>query len=431
MSAQNADRPVRTVSAADGFSFLDDSDVRVLTDAFERVRARSFRFVGGSVRNPLIGLAPSDLDAATLLEPAAASDAIEAAGWRAVPTGVEHGTVTAAKDGRSVEVTTVRADVKTDGRRAEVVFGADWSEDWRRRDFTMNAIYLGPDGALYDPAGGIDDALARRVRFIGDADARIAEDHLRILRFYRFCAWYGAEINPQADAACARGRDGIARLSAERVRAELLRLLAAPNPRSAVAAMLRAGVLAARFDAAPDEQSFNRLVEIAGDAGPARDAIARLAALFPDAGADFADALRFSKKERDALVAVQEAAEALAGLDRLSPNEVRARRYPLTSDAFGAGAALAQARGEAQADDLEWRRAIATGLDWTPPAFPISGEDARRAGVDPGPAIGWVLKAVENDWIEADFPDDPAFLAKRLKARAAETASGPAPGGEA
>ncbi len=422
MSAEPGSLPSFRVAPEGLFSFLADPDIRSLTDAFEARRADSFRFVGGCVRNPLIDLPASDLDAATLFPPETTIEIIKEAGWKPIPTGIDHGTVTAVKDGRPVEITTVRADVETDGRHAIVRFGTDWTTDWRRRDFTMNALYLTPAGDVYDPASGAEDAKARRVRFIGDPDARISEDYLRILRFYRFSAWYAAEIDAAGDEACARGAGGLADLSAERVRMELLKLLAAPQPTHAARAMSAAGVLQARFGVGGDIASFERLVRLTETVTAAGRPVVRLAALISAADARFADGLRLSNLEKAELLAAQASAATLTDLAELSDPEIRAARYRLGAEGFAAGGALAWARSGADTSDERWRRALRRGLDWTPLEFSLSGDDVKRAGVAPGPAVGRVLRAVEGDWIEADFPDDPAFIQARLTARAAEEA---------
>jgi len=202
------------------------------------------RFVGGCVRNALLGVKVDDVDVATPLEPQQVIAALEAAGLRAVPTGVAHGTVTAVADGYPVEVTSLRRDVETDGRRAVVAFTQDWTEDSGRRDFRLNAIYADPDGALFDPQDGVADVAARRIVFIGAAEDRIREDYLRILRFFRFRAWYGeGEIDTDAMAACKALVKGMRDLSAERVWKELRKLLGAPNPVAALTDMAAAGVL--------------------------------------------------------------------------------------------------------------------------------------------------------------------------------------------
>ena len=222
--------------------------IRALKGGSDADRDDEAYFVGGCVRNTLLGQPVADIDITTPIEPQEVARRLEAAGLKAVPTGIEHGTVTAVSGGQGFEITTFRADVATDGRRATVRFSTDIAEDAARRDFTMNAIYAKPDGEIVDPLGGLPDLMARRVRFIREARDRIREDYLRILRFFRFTAWYGGDgIEPEGLAACAELADGIEGLARERVGAEMKKLLAAPNPAPAVAAMAASGVLAVPF----------------------------------------------------------------------------------------------------------------------------------------------------------------------------------------
>ncbi|WP_395670677.1 CCA tRNA nucleotidyltransferase [Phenylobacterium sp.] len=351
------------------------------------------RFVGGCVRNAVIGRPISDVDIATVLTPDAVAGALQSAGLRAVPTGVEHGTVTAIADHRPFEVTTLRRDVETDGRRAVVAFTTDWAEDAQRRDFTLNALYARRDGSLYDPTGrGVDDALAGRIVFVGDAAMRLREDHLRSLRFFRFLAWYGAgEPDGEALAAIAALAPATAGLAAERVQAELLKLLAAPDPRAALRLMAESGVLAV---VAPEATDLERLDRLVAEAGPA-DPLLRLAALVsggPDAGLAFARRLRLSNAARDRLAA------ALGPL----PDDGRAGIYRLGAVAFADRARLAFAGPEV----------VALAEQWTAPTFPLGGDDAIQAGLPRGPQVGEALRAVEAWWIEQGFPPREAAEAK-------------------
>ena len=266
------------------------------------------RFVGGCVRNVLVGRPVDDVDIATTLAPEAVIRAVETAGLKAVPTGLDHGTVTAVAKGRPFEITTLRRDVETDGRRAVVAYTTDWAEDAQRRDFRLNAVYADLGGRLFDPTGaGAADARAGRIVFVGDADTRIREDALRILRFYRFWAWYGrGEPDTAGLAACAARADLLAGLSAERVSKELLKLLAAEDPRAAVRLMDAAGVLARILPEAAARGRFERVVAIDLSQALAADPVLRLAALLPDdaaAGLAAARRLRLSNAERDRLEA--------------------------------------------------------------------------------------------------------------------------------
>jgi poly(A) polymerase len=354
------------------------------------------RFVGGCVRNTLVGQPVADVDIATTLTPEKVIAALEAAGVRAVPTGVEHGTVTAVADHRPFEVTTLRRDVETDGRRAVVAFSDDWAEDASRRDFRLNALYADREGRLWDyVGGGVEDALEGRVVFVGDPEMRIREDYLRVLRFFRFYAWYGKGPPDAAGlAACAALKDGLARLSAERVSKELLRLLEAPDPRSALRLMHETGVLDALFPFPLD------LVRCESMAAVDPDPELRLSALLPDdpaLNAMAAERLRLSNAQRERL---------LAALP-----EVR-----LDLDAKGGRAAIYQAGGPAFCDRVKraWaadpagagqaRALLELAAAWTPPRFPLGGADVMAAGVTKGPEVGRLLRDVEAWWIAHDFP---------------------------
>lgn len=368
------------------------------------------RFVGGCVRDALLERPVADIDIATPLTPPQVIQALEQAGIRAIPTGVEHGTVTAVADHRPFEITTLRRDVETDGRRAVVAFTDDWAEDAARRDFRLNALYLDRQGRLYDPVGGgIEDARAGRIIFVGDAETRIGEDYLRVLRFFRFLAWYGrGEPDATALAACAALREGLSGLSGERVAKELLKLLAAPEPRPAVQLMEGTGVLAVLLPWCSDRRRFEAMVEIAPDAE------LRLAALLPDdpeAVSSAAARLRLSNAQRGRLLA------ALSGeppLDAgLSAPGVRRVLYRIGPQAFADRVRLAWAAAPAD----PWPRLLALAKGWSRPAFPLGGADAAVAGVPPGPAVGAWLRTAEAWWIEQDFKADKAAVLAHMAER--------------
>jgi len=357
------------------------------------------RFVGGCVRNALIGQSVDDVDIATTLRPAQTEQAIRAAGLKAVPTGLAHGTITAVSDRRPFEITTLRRDVSTDGRNATVAFTDDWGEDAARRDFRLNALYADAEGRVIDPTGdGVADALAGRIVFVGDPETRIREDYLRILRFFRFFAWYGRGAPDAAGlAACAALAPGMVRLSAERVSKELVKLLAARDPRPAMRAMAEAGVLERILPEAELSPAFDAMVGISGDP------VGRLMALVPAQEAvavELSGRLRLPNATRDRLAA---AARALPESD-LSMSEAAAR------------AAVYRHGGAAVADVLRLRLAaepsreadagplLAVAEGWTPPRLPVGGRDLARLGVPPGPETGRLLKAFEAGWIADDFP---------------------------
>ncbi|WP_287899953.1 CCA tRNA nucleotidyltransferase [Brevundimonas sp.] len=356
------------------------------------------RFVGGCVRNSLMGQPVDDIDIATRLRPEQTIQALKAAGLKAVPTGVEHGTVTGVSGHRPYEITTLRRDVETDGRRAVVAFTEDWAEDAARRDFRLNALYADAQGTVFDPTGGgLADAAAGRVVFVGEAETRIREDYLRILRFFRFYAWYGRGAPDTTGlAACARLKDGMARLSAERVSKELLKLLAAPDPRPALRAMTYSGVLAQILPEAEPPAMFEAMCALSPD--PAL----RLSALLPEDEAAVRAAarrLRLSNALRDRLaVMVADGPPVAPGA---APAAARAALYRLGRAAFEDRLARAEAKGGGDGAPL---RALAE--TWTPPRMPVGGRDLARLGVAPGPETGRLLKAFEADWIAADFPSD-------------------------
>ena len=377
------------------------------------------RFVGGCVRNTLVGRPVDDIDIATTLTPEQVTRALEAAGIRAVPTGIEHGTVTAVSQHLPHEITTLRRDVSTDGRRATVAFTDDWGLDAERRDFTLNALYARRDGAILDPTGrGVADAKAGRIVFVGDPEQRLMEDHLRNLRFFRFQAWFGrGEPDAAALSACSRLKDGIDSLAAERISKELLKLLAADDPRDAVRLMAEAGVLEVILKGPANLSRFSRLVAIETDQLFECDPVLRLAALLPDdqvAAGRFPARIRLSNGDRDRIVAALATSPALKSW--MSPREIRRAIYRADQKTFRDRAKLAWASAEGTAATMQWRGLIALAEGWSPPAFPLSGADVLKAGVPAGPLVGQVLREVEDWWIDHDFLDDRLSAVEKLKA---------------
>ncbi|RAK61768.1 CCA tRNA nucleotidyltransferase [Phenylobacterium hankyongense] len=377
------------------------------------------RFVGGCVRNALIGRPIADIDIATVLTPQQVTQALEAAGIRAVPTGVDHGTVTAVCRHKPFEITTLRRDVATDGRRAVVAFTTDWLEDAQRRDFTLNALYAARDGGIFDPTGhGVADARAGRIVFVGEPEQRLREDYLRILRFFRFLAWYGSgPPDAAAVAACEALKDQVATLAAERISSELLKLLAADDPRASVALMARTGVLGVVLPGPLNLERLDGLVEIESEQLFETDAVLRLAALLPDdqvGAAQAAERLRLSNADRDRIVAALAPTPALKSW--MSPREIRRAVYRVGQKAFRDRAKLAWAAAGRTAVTPQWRGMIALGEGWSPPSFPLSGDDVVAAGVPRGPMVGQVLREVEDWWIDHDFLDDKLSAVEKLKA---------------
>jgi len=376
------------------------------------------RFVGGCVRNALIGRPIDDIDIATALTPDQVMSAAQAAGLGVHPTGLAHGTVTIVASGLPFEVTTLRRDVRTDGRHAEVAFTRDWDEDAHRRDFHLNALYADAEGRVLDPTGrGVADAVAGRVAFIGNSHDRIREDYLRILRFFRFSAWYGrTKLDQDGLEACAAMRDGLAVLSVERIWKELKKLCAAPDPTVALSAMQVTGVQAA---IAPDLGRFDRLMRLLAleaDGFFPADPIRRIAAGLPNAEAalHFAAHMKAANDERDRLVAALQTAPRAVSF--LSLKELRRALYAVGPEAFADRAFLAWADDHNPRAAGQWRGLLALAQTWQAPRFALTGEQVIAAGVQPGPKVGAVMREVEAWWIDADFPDDPLALAERLKA---------------
>ena len=387
------------------------------------------RFVGGCVRDALLGRESDDIDIGTPDPPERVLALLERAGieTRTVPRGIEHGTVTALAGGERYEITTLRRDERTDGRHAEVAFTDDWREDAARRDFTINAMSATPDGALFDYFGGQEDLAAGRVRFVGDPATRIAEDHLRLLRFFRFYAWYGeGEPDAAALAACADAADTFTLGSYERIPSEMLKLLAADDPVPAITAMHEAGVLDELLLVVKFLEVFPRLVGLER-LHASLDPIRRLAALITDSGvAKTATAIR-DITDRWRLSAVE--GERLAELVRplVSPGPHLDRRiqyrllYQLGRERYRDLLLLAWAKQETGERGMSLKAMLEVANSWEESTFPVTGADVLARGIEEGPEVGQFLRQVEEWWIERDFEPDRAALLERLDALVAES----------
>lgn len=398
--------------------WLLDAKTQAVVAALEAARPNSMRFVGGCIRNSLLLEPVDDIDIATTLTPFEVIPALEAAGIKVVRTGIEHGTVTAVVQGKPFEITTLRRDVETDGRHAVVAFSTDWTEDASRRDFRLNAIYARPDGTLFDPFDGIADARAGRVVFIGEADERIREDTLRILRFFRFNAWY-CRTEPDADGlrACAVLADGLDGLAVERVWKEVKKLLCAFDPRRAVRAMATSGVLSRVLPEAQGLEAFDLLVETETTLALETDPLVRLMALLPrqvEVVGALAARLKLSNAERDRLEAW--ASDTTTLVSYMSARDVRRALYRMGREPFTDRVKLEWATCPNTRQAPQWRALLALAAVWTPPRFPLDGTAVMNAGARSGPAIGAILREVENWWIDADFTDDDLSIIERLKA---------------
>lgn len=377
------------------------------------------RLVGGTVRDLALDAQPGDFDLATTALPAAAMARARAAGFQVVPTGLAHGTVTILADGRPIEVTTLREDIATDGRHAEVAFGRDFRADALRRDFTINALSIDLDGRVHDYAGGLADLAARRVRFIGDPHLRIREDYLRILRFFRFSARFGeGELDAEGFAAAIREREGLAILSRERVRAELLKLLAAPRAGAVAARVCEAGLLGALLAGITDPARMRRLIALEAARGEPPEPLLRVAALavWIEEDADrLRERLRLSNSEHDRLATLARALERLHGA-RAPPSLGALRQLLFERGRQGARDAitLMEIDAGAAADGDRFSHAFRFVSDTPQPRLPFSGADIVARGVGPGQRVGAVLKNLQALWIRAGFPREPETLARLM-----------------
>ncbi len=388
-----------------GADFLQDKRVQRVFATLESPGEET-RVVGGAIRNALMGIAVHEVDFAATLQPTDIMKRAQAAGVRAIPTGIEHGTVTLLVDGATFEVTTLRHDVETDGRYAKVRFGRSFEEDALRRDFTMNALSADRTGALFDYTDGVGDIGRRHVRFIGEARQRIREDYLRILRFFRFHAAYGeGAMNREAFEAAISEHAGIERLSRERVRSELLKLLAAKRCADVIGDVAGAGILGPILAGVAHPGRLANLVRSGSDAG---DPVLRLAALglLIEEDADrLLDHLRLSNAERDRLAAAARALAKLHAPDSLDEKALRALLYR-----HGRQALLDALRLASASDDRDRSAALAFVQAEPLRKLPLGGADLIRRGMVPGPALGAALAEIEQRWVEADFPADGATL---------------------
>lgn len=374
------------------------------------------RFVGGCVRDSLLGRPIADIDIATTMVPPAVMEAVTAAGLKAVPTGIDHGTVTVIADGQPFEVTTLRRDVATDGRHAVVAFTEDWKQDASRRDFTINALSADQNGQLFDYFGGVADACAGRIRFVGDPVRRIEEDVLRLLRFFRFYAQFGRPpADPAALEACAVMAGRIGSLSGERVRVEVLKLLATANPMESWGLMIETGVAAHTIGEPGDIGLLAGLVSV--ESGSGAEPVRRLAALLTGglaAATALADRLRMSRAERDRLAASADRGSSVAA--DTEPAALRRMIYRLGGATVLDRILLAWAR---EPGEERFRSMARLAEEWSPPKFPLKGRDAMAQGIAAGPAMGDLLAAIEADWIAGDFQADRKSLLAELKRRIA------------
>jgi poly(A) polymerase len=370
------------------------------------------RVVGGAVRNALLNIPIGDIDIATTAVPDEVIRRAKAAGIKSVPTGIEHGTVTLIVDAQPFEITTLREDVETFGRKAKVAFGRDWIRDAERRDFTINGLSVSADGLVHDHVGGLQDLAERRVRFIGDPDQRIAEDYLRILRFFRMHAAYGADIPDRAAyLACIRQRAGLVNVSAERVRMELLKLVIADGAINVIIAMADAGLLLPIFGGIAYVGPFAAMIAAERALERKPDAGLRLGALAVAVTEDakrLAARLRLTNAETKKLDSMGHRWWRLGGMEQAT---AKRRLYRLGEERYRDRLMLAWARAGQDADPGPWRALATLPERWRAPAFPLKAADFIARGFAAGPALGHVLTLAEDAWLAADFPLADSALA--------------------
>lgn len=379
------------------------------------------RIVGGAVRNALLGEPVKDIDMATDARPEVVLALAARAGLKAVPTGLQHGTVTVVSNHAPYEVTTLRKDVETFGRHARVDFTGDWAGDAKRRDFTINALFCEADGTVVDHVGGLEDLAARRVRFIGSAADRIREDYLRILRFFRFTATYGdGEIDSEGLRACVAGRAGLARLSGERIHAELTKLLVARKAVPVLDVMLGHGLIA-DLVGVPRLTRFARVAGLEQALGAAPDPALRLGALAIGAEEDaqrLLDRLKLPGHERDRLFTQARTLHQPFPADVAAAEQLH---YRMGAVPFRDRLMLAWAQSGAAGTDPSWLAMAALARDWVPPVFPVRGRDLIALGAEPGPALGGLLTEIEDAWVGGGFTLDRASLLDLARQRLAAT----------
>ncbi len=361
------------------------------------------RVAGGAVRNSLLGVPISDVDLATTMLPDDLIHVCKAAGFGVHPTGIDHGTVTVVNKGQPFEVTTLRLDVETDGRRAVVKFTDDWQADAMRRDFTINAMYCDASGKIYDYTTGYIDIQRKRVRFVGDSEARIKEDYLRILRFFRFHAWYGkGSPCPVGLAASVKLKSGLKKISAERIRQELLKLIVAPCAVDTLKVMAASGILKIIFPYTEEWRVIGRLP---------MDAVLRLFVL-AQKPSTLKDLLRLSNEES---LRIENLSAAPEVSPKLRDAVQRSMLYRLGAETWTDAVHLSWAKSGATLTSAKWQALLDLPKLWPLPKFPLTGKDMIAVGLIPGPDMGAQLQALEDWWVASDFAPTRDEILLRIK----------------
>lgn len=401
-----------TLPSLHGHAIFETAGLHSVFQAISRADGEA-RIVGGAVRNALLGERVQDIDMATTLIPEQVVAAASTAGLKTVATGIEHGTVTVISDSNGFEVTTLRHDVETDGRKARVAFTDDWAADAARRDFTLNALYCSDDGEVFDPVGGLGDLNTRMIRFVGDPQARIQEDYLRILRFFRFVSQYGRdEVDADGLAACRQLQDGLNQLSRERIGQETCKLLCGARAGEVAVLMNDAGINRTLFGVDMDAELLASVIARTGSLGFTPDYTTLLAAALPLSAEEQSALLRLSNAQTRSLNDLQ---SAMPPSPVLRDNERKVVLYQAGADTWKQAVLLAWAR-DVNAGDEDWVRLYKLPDEWEMPVFPVTGSDILATGTEPGPQVGEMLKTLEDWWMAGGFVASREELLARLTA---------------
>ena len=388
------------------YNFLKDKTCKKILSLLNK-KDDTTRFVGGCVRDSLIGVETNDIDIATKLEPNEVMNILTSASIKVIPTGIDHGTVSVFSKNFNFEITTLRSDIETDGRHAEVTFSSSWEKDASRRDFTINSIYLKQNGDIYDPYNGIQHLKQKKILFIGDPDERINEDYLRILRFFRFNAFYGNDnlkLSNNSVKACAENKNKIKKLSSERIHNEFFKILNSTNPYFIINIMKKIGILEILFEKKVETKFFKKLLSIENKNSLKIDQFLKFVSLAPNANKNHLSELKmfnFSKKDKRKLLLLTN--QELKIHNKLEKNDIERILYSIDKQSLVGLAILSWALSANKIIDKEWISILDQIRNLKVPIFPLKAKDLLNFGLKEGPIIGEIFSEIEQDWIDSNF----------------------------
>jgi poly(A) polymerase len=388
------------------YNFLKDKTCKKILSLLNK-KDDTTRFVGGCVRDSLIGVETNDIDIATKLEPSEVMNILTSASIKVIPTGIDHGTVSVFSKNFNFEITTLRSDIETDGRHAEVTFSNSWEKDASRRDFTINSIYLKQNGDIYDPHNGIQHLKQKKILFIGDPDERINEDYLRILRFFRFNAFYGNDnlkLSNNSVKACAENKNKIKKLSSERIHNEFFKILNSTNPYFIINIMKKIGILEILFEKKVETKFFKKLLSIENKNSLKIDQFLKFVSLAPNANKNHLSELKmfnFSKKDKKKLLLLTN--QELKIHNKLEKNDIESILYSIDKQSLVGLAILSWALSANKIIDKEWISILDQIRNLKVPIFPLKAKDLLNFGLKEGPIIGEIFSEIEQDWIDSNF----------------------------